>query len=337
MFAIRFHTFGDPLVVLKVEELPMPAPADDEVLVRLTARSVNPSDLYTVMGTYGILPRLPATPGNEGAGVVEAVGAAVERFKPGDRVTLLLGAAGNNGTWMEYLAVKADWLIHTPEGLSDAQAACTWVNYLTALIMTEELLALQPGEVVLATAGASHLGRALLQLARHRGFKVVPVVRRAEQKQELLDMGALDVIATDSEEIGPRWNEITGQKGIGKALEAVGGAIGSAVAEALAPGGTMIIYGLMSQEPWTISGKIVFTEATIRGFWLMPWLRKSPPEHVARLMKTLTDLFADGTLDPQIDRSFDLRDVEAMVQRSLEPGRQGKVIITGPAEEPERT
>ncbi len=327
MKAIRFHQFGAPAQVLTVEDIPQPEPAADEVLVRLTARSVNPSDLYTVMGTYGIRPKLPATAGNEGAGVVERVGADVTNFKPGDRVTVLPGATG---TWCEYVTLKPAALLPTPPSLSDEQAACAWVNYLTAWILALEELDLQADEPVLVTAGASHLGRAMLQLAQHSGFKVVATVRRAEQRQELLDAGALGVIATDSDDIAKAWHAITGRKGIHKVIDAVGGATGSAILEALAPRATFILYGLMSQQPLQIGGQLIFSEAVIRGFWLVRWFQQRTPEHVASVFGQIGQLFANGTLNPVIDSTFDLDDVSGMVERSLAPGRQGKVIITGP-------
>ena len=117
MKALRFHEFGQPIEVLRLEDLPTPEPSADEVLVRLTARSVNPSDLYTIMGVYGVLPSLPAVPGNEASGVVERAGANVTAFKPGDRVTLLLGAVGMEGTWREYAAAASIALVPSAIGL----------------------------------------------------------------------------------------------------------------------------------------------------------------------------------------------------------------------------
>lgn len=332
MKALRFHEFGDPGAVLRLEELPDPAAGPGQVLVRLTARSVNPSDLYTIMGVYGVLPKLPAVPGNEGAGVVEQVGDGVSGFRPGDRVTLLLGALPpHEGTWRELAAIDQQWLIPTPPGVSDEQAAAAWINYLTAWILAFEELDLKPGEEVLVTAGASHLGRALLQLAAHKGFKVIATVRREEQKQELLDLGAAAVIATDSEDFGQRARELTGGKGFKYAIDAVSGRVGSDVVANLAPRGVCIVYGLMSQEPTQIDGRIIFSEAVVRGFWLARWLQHQPPEHVAGVIGSLTRLFADGTLVSPIDSAFDLSDIAGFLARSNTPGRQGKVVITGPA------
>ncbi|HYF64013.1 MAG TPA: zinc-binding dehydrogenase, partial [Herpetosiphonaceae bacterium] len=115
------------------------------------------------------------------------------------------------------------------------------------------------------------------------------------------------------------------------AIDAVSGAIGTAVAAALAPRGTLIVYGLLSNEPIQIDGRIIFTEAVVRGWWLVRWMQSNSPEHVAGVIKTISDLFADGTLTPAVDGTVDLADIAGMVERANAPGRHGKLVITGPA------
>src|SRR5215211_5610923 len=111
MKSIRFHEFGNPPEVLRVEELPEPEAGPGQVLVRMRARSINPSDLLTVRGLYGALPRLPATPGLEGMGEVAAVGEGVTALRAGQRV-IPLGVAG---TWQDYLVVNSSQLIPVPD------------------------------------------------------------------------------------------------------------------------------------------------------------------------------------------------------------------------------
>lgn len=327
MKAIEFHEFGALADVLQLVEQPTPTAGAGEVLVRLTARSINPSDVYTIQGTYGVRPSLPSVPGNEAAGVIEALGEGVTGWSVGDRVILMLGAVGTAGTWREYAVVKPQFLVPTPAALSDAQAACTWVNYLTAWIMSDELQ-LQPDEPVLVTAGASHLGRAMLQLSAVRGFKVVATVRKPEQAQALLDAGALGVITLPGDDLAQRWKEITGQKGIGKAIDAVAGETGTAVVNALAAYGQLIIYGLLSGEPIQVDGRIVFSEATIRGFWLGRWLNRQTPQAIGTLIAEVSAMFADGRLAPHVDTTVALDDLAGIVRVATEGGA-GKVVITG--------
>ena len=182
MRAARYHEFGEPEDVLRVEDVAPPVPRPGEALVRLRARPVSPSVLMTVRGRYGILPPLPAVPGAEGAGVIDAVTQGCRRFRPGDRVTVLPASLGVEGTWKELAAVAEDKLLPTPETLTDAQAATAWANYLTAWLMVTRVVPVEAGDVVVATALGSHVGRALLEMARARdGGHVPSVVDRVQE------------------------------------------------------------------------------------------------------------------------------------------------------------
>src|SRR5215212_11458521 len=224
MQSVRFHEFGNPAEVLRVEDVAKPEPGAGQVLVKMRARAINPSDLLTVRGLYGSLPEPPATPGLEGMGEVAELGEGVTHLRAGQRV-IPLGVAG---TWQEFVVAPAAQLIPVPDPISDRTAAQFVVNPLTAWIMTVEELALQPGEWLLQTAAGSTLGRVVLQIAKQRGFKTINVVRRREQGEELKALGADEVICTDEEKIAERVKEITGKEGLRKAIDAVGGETGSA-------------------------------------------------------------------------------------------------------------
>src|SRR5215210_996274 len=138
MQSVKFNEFGNPADVLRVEDVPQPEPGANQVLVKLRARSINPSDLLTVRGLYGALPKLPATPGLECMGEVAAVGDGVTNLRPGQRVIPL----GVQGTWQEYILAASGQLIPVPDSVSDQTAAQFVVNPLTAWIMTVEELSL---------------------------------------------------------------------------------------------------------------------------------------------------------------------------------------------------
>src|SRR3712207_9078670 len=110
MLRVRFQEFGEPAEMLCVEDVTRPEPGAGEVLVRMRARPINPSDLLTVRGLYGSLPRLPATPGLEGMGEVEAVGEGVSHPGAGRRVIPL----GAQGTWQEYVVAPGAQVIPVP-------------------------------------------------------------------------------------------------------------------------------------------------------------------------------------------------------------------------------
>lgn len=324
MQSIRFHEFGNPADVLRLEDVPQPEPGPNEVLVRLRARSINPSDLLTVRGRYGSLPRLPATPGLEGMGEVAKVGEGVNHLRPGGRVIPL----GVQGTWQEYIVAQSAQLIPIPDSISDQTAAQFVVNPLTAWIMTVEELALQPGEWLLQTAAGSTLGRVVLQIARQRGFKTINVVRRREQVEELKALGADEVICTADEDIGERVKEITGKVGLTKAVDAVGGQTGAAVMQALGRNGVMLTYGLLSMEPMPIDGgRMIFTTTTLRGFWLSEWLRSAAPERQQAVTGEMLRAMATNEIVPPVEAEYPLTEVLKAVEHAERPGRSGKVLL----------
>ena len=326
MQSIKFYEFGDPAKVLRVEDAPQPEPGAGQVLVRLRARSINPSDLLTVRGLYGSLPKLPATPGLEGMGEVIAVGDGVKHLLPGQRVIPL----GVQGTWQDYLLAPGAQLIPVPDGISDATAAQFVVNPLTAWIMTVEELALEPGEWLLQTAAGSTLGRIVLQIAALRGFKTINVVRRREQVDELKSLGADEVICTDDEDISERVTEITGKAGLTKSIDAVGGQTGAAVMNSLGRGGVMLVYGLLSMEPMPIDGgRMIFSTTTIRGFWLSEWLRSAAPERQQAVTAGMLRAMASNEIVPPVEAEYSLADVLAAVEHAERPGRRGKVLLVG--------
>src|SRR6266567_1222016 len=136
MKAILVHEFGGP-DVLRLEEVPSPQPGPGEVVVRMHAVGINPVETYIRAGTYGRLPELPYTPGNDGAGVVEQVGADVSEFKAGDHVYT---AGSISGTYAEFALCKKEQVHPLPANISFAQGAA--------------------------------MGTAAVQLARARGLRV---------------------------------------------------------------------------------------------------------------------------------------------------------------------
>lgn len=324
MKSVRFSEFGDPSKVLRVEDIPQPEPEENQVLVRMRARPINPSDLLTVRGLYGALPKLPATPGLEGMGEIASVGKGVQNLRPGQRVIPL----GVPGTWQEYIVVNSAQLIPVPDSILDQTAAQFVVNPLTAWIMTVEELAVKPGEWLLQTAAGSTLGRVVLQIARLRGFKTINVVRRREQAAELKALGADEVISTDNEEIAERVKAVAGEAGVTKAIDAVGGKTGAEVAGALGRGGVMLVYGALSMEPMPVDvGRMIFNTTTIRGFWLSEWFRTAAPERLQAVTSEMLRSMASNDIVPPVEAEYALTDVLAAVAHAERPGRSGKVLL----------
>lgn len=327
MRALSFDRFGPPAEVLYLHDAPVPQPGPGQVRLRLTHRPINPSDLLTIRGEYGRLPPLPATPGFEAVGRVDALGeGAGEMVQIGNRVIPL--SAG--GTWRETVVADANRLLPVPDAVSDAIAAQFVVNPVTAWVMLEEELKLGPGDWVLQTAAGSTLGRLVIQLGRLRGYKTINLVRRPEQVDELLALGADVAACTDEAGLEERVRELTGGRGVKGALDAVGGETGALALRCVRSGGEMLVYGMLGEEPLPLhNGEMLFRGLTVRGFWLSYWFRQTPPANVAATLATLMQLMADGRLLPPVEAEYDLADFRAAVAHAERPGRQGKVLLTG--------
>src|SRR4051812_8233825 len=173
MKAVVCARWGDPEEVLEVREVPEPVPGPGQVRVRMLASPVNPSDLLMVRGEYGRQPPLPATPGFEGAGVVEAGHGLLARRVMGRRVAVLNSGSGN---WQEKVVIPARQAVPVPAELSDEQAATFFVNPASALVMTRYVLRVPRGAWLLQTAAGSALGRMVIRLGQRYGFRTLNVV-----------------------------------------------------------------------------------------------------------------------------------------------------------------
>lgn len=331
MRAVVFEQFGDPASVLQLRDVPQPQPGQGEILVRMLASPVNPSDLLTVRGQYSKLPTLPAVPGYEGVGVVEAAGGGLlPRLMVGKRVAVMNRATGN---WCERTVIPATQAIPLAKDLPLAQAAMFFVNPATAYVLTRDVLRVPRGAWLLQTAAGSAVGRMVVRLGRHFGFRTLNVVRRAEQEGELESLGADAVVSFDPARDEPRVlheavKRIVGEDGIRHALDCVAGATGSAVVGTLGRGGRLAVFGTMTNEPLAFSSRaLMIPGAQVEGFWLANHMAGLGIPSKLRLVRRLTGLIRAGVLSSEVEATYPLDRVVEAVRRADEPGRGGKVLL----------
>lgn len=329
MKAVVFDRLGPPSEVLEVRELPLPEPGPGEVRVRMLASPINPSDVLLVRGAYTRVPKLPATPGFEGAGVVDKAGPGwlhwLLGLRPGRRVAVLNPQGGN---WQEYVVVQARHLVPVAADLSDAQVATFFVNPASALVMVRNVLRMPRGAWLLQTAAGSALGRMVIRLGKHFGFRTINVVRRRAQAQELIAAGGDAAIATNDESIVERVPQITGGAEVRHAIDAVGGATGSDVVKALGTGGRLLVYGTLAMEPLSVDPRVLIGGAKIvEGFWLGNWVPRQRPLTMIRLFREIARLIRAGVLDTEIGGRFSLEQIKEAVQLAEAPGKPGKVLL----------
>lgn len=265
--SLQFQTFGKPEEVLNIIHKEIPAPQADEVVVRMIASPINPSDLLPVKGAYSHRIPLPNIPGYEGVGIVEAAGSAVNPDLIGRRVLPLRG----EGTWQQYAAAKAHFAVPVPDGVDDFTAAQMYINPVTAWVICTDELQLQPGDALLVNAGGSSIGRIFAQLSSVLGYRFIAVTRSNRQTDELLALGASAVVDTSKEPLRERVMELTGGQGADAAIDSIGGADGNELAFFVREGGIFLALGLLSgvQVDW---GKIAReTKAVPKLFHLRHW------------------------------------------------------------------
>ncbi|MCP3135936.1 zinc-dependent alcohol dehydrogenase family protein [Pyxidicoccus xibeiensis] len=323
MKAVRFSTFGQPLKVVEVVEEPDAELKAGEARLEVLATPINPSDVLTLTGQYGQLPKLPAVPGNEGVGrVVEVKDSTAVRV--GDLVFLPLGA----GTWRTHVVTPADGLMPVPPGTDVQQASMMFINPPTADILLRDFVTLQPGEWVLQNAGNSAVGRYVISLAKLAGYKTVSVVRREELAPELTALGA-DVVLVDSDKLPEQVRAATGGAKVRLALDAVGGDGTMRLGDSLAPGGMVVNYGVMSGKgPKLSAAATIFKDITLRGFWLVLWMKRTPRDAQRAVFGRLAKLMAEGQLKTPVEGTFPLENIQDALARAMEGGRAGKVLLT---------
>ncbi len=323
---VRIHAQGAP-DVLRIEEEDIGAPGAGEVRVRIEAVGLNRSEAMYRAGRYPVPCQLPSRMGYEGAGTIEALGPGVDGFSVGQRVCVLPMATPALGLWGEQAIVPARILLPAPAGLTPAEAASIWMQYLTAYAIIE-VANVGIGDGVIIRAASSSVGIAAIQLANWAGSVSIACTRTSDKAGALREQGAAHVIATDEEDLVARVMEITGGLGARTAFDPVGGPYVDTLAQALAPRGILFVYGGLSEQPtpyphWPCAMKGL----SMRG-WVASEIWNHPHRFKAAHDKILAGL-AGGQLRPVIARTFDGLEQIAAANEFLESNQQiGKVVVT---------
>lgn len=310
--ATFFKETGDPFKVLKTASVELPKPGPKQVVLKTLVATLNPSDVVTVEGTYPSVP--PATKlytgddvhviGNEGSFKVVAVGSDVTKVKVGD---VVLPTGIGIGSWRTHVLADESQVAPVPADLplTPQQLATAFINPATAYLLLKDFVTLEKGDWVIQNVGNSNVGRAVSQFSKLWGINTISVVRNRknieELRKELIELGSAGVITEEELEAGPEERKaaikrITGQdeSPIKLGLEAVGGPAGNALAEALAPNGTLVVYGSMSQKPLSLGAQhFIYKNLTVKGFWLSLIL-KQKPQVKGPLLQEIFPLIARG-------------------------------------------
>jgi len=320
MKAIRVHETGD-VSVLRYEDAPLPEPKEGEVRIKVEAAGLNFIDTYHRMGWYP-LPR-PFILGQEAAGIVDAVGAGVTDFQPGDAVAYCM----HQGGYAEYAVAPARLLVKVPAGVSTQQAAAVMLQGMTAHYLTHSTYALKSGDSALIHAAAGGTGALVVQMAKMLGAHVIATVGTEEKATVAKAAGADDVIIYTQQDFEAEVKRITNGKGCHVVYDSVGKATFDKSLNCLRPRGYLVLFGQASGQVEPLNPQILNQKGSLY------LTRPSLGAYIAtreELLWRANDLFnwmAAGKLEVRIDQSFPLS--EAAAAHTYLEGRQtkGKVLL----------
>jgi NADPH:quinone reductase len=329
MRAVQLSAYDGRNESLSVASVPVPSPGPGEVLIKITASPINPSDLMFVRGLYGFKKAVPAIPGFEGSGTVVASGSGfMARMLKGKRVAC---AAADpkipGGTWAEYLVTSAKFCVPLSKQVATEQGAMLLVNPLTAWALVEE--AKRGGHrAIVQTAAASSLGRMISRLAQSSSLPVINVVRRSEQMEILRNSGSQYVLNSSDLEFDRTLHDRCHQLQATIAFDAVAGEMSARILRAQPNGSRLIVYGALSLEAAQVDpASLIFDGKRVEGFWLSAWLRNMSLLRQLRVTARIQARLKDD-LRSEVQQKVALEQTAEAVQRYANHMTAGKILIT---------
>ena len=323
MRAVLLSAPGKPL---EVQNIPIPHPASGQVLIKMEASPINPSDLSFLEGNYQIKKNLPASPGFEGSGLVVETGGGFMGWRiKGSRVAV----ASNeelSGCWAEYMVADASRCFPLDSSLSFEQGACTFVNPLTVMAMLA-LCNQKKYRAVVHGASASALGRMMHRHFEANGVRVINIVRRQEQAALLEKEGAKNILNQTDEDFEEKLQKVAGELNATCFFDPVAGELTGRVLRNLPNGAVAYVYGALSGQGCMIDPRdLIFKGKKVKGFWLSKWLNDKSLLGKAKMLYSLKGLLRTN-LSTKISKEFELEQINEAVEYYRKNMSEGKVLI----------
>lgn len=322
MSALELPAYDAPL---RLVEKPVRRPGPGQVVVRIAASPVNPSDLTFLRGLYGTRKPLPVVPGIEASGTVVAAGPGLyPRLLLGRRVSVIAG--DGDGPWAEYMLSPAMRCLPLIKSVTLEQGAMQTVNPWTAWILLDQ--ARRGGHRAIAHApAASALGQMMARLQRRFGLTILHIVRRESQSELLRGLGAEHILNSTDPDFDVQLRERAHRLGVRLAYDAVAGDMTGRLLDALPRHGRVVVYGSIAIEPSRLNpGNLIFRDQRVEGFWLTSWAARRNPLQLLRLSLSVQPLLASD-LQTTIAARVPLVEAPAAIERYAANMTKGKVLI----------
>jgi NADPH:quinone reductase len=310
--AVQIEEFGGP-EVLQVVDVPKPGPGDGEVLIEVSRAGMNFADTHQRENSYLARFEVPLILGGEVAGTTE----------DGRRVVALLRSGG----YAEYAVAPEATVYPIPDGLDDGAALALLIQGLTAWHLLRSCGRLAPGESVVVISGAGGAGSLAVQLAKPFGAgRVIATASNEEKRALTLELGADAAVDPSAPDLTGALVEANGGERVDVVLEMSGGRVFEQSAEALAPFGRIVAYGIASREQNTLeTGRLMRKSRTVVGFWLMHCLGRR--DMVEEPLANLFDRAARGELKPRVGATYPLSDVRRAHEDMQGRRTSGKLLL----------
>ncbi len=277
MKTLYFNKKGKAEEVLKFGENNIPDLLANEVRVKVKASPINPADFMFIERVYRVEPIFPQIAGFEGVGTI------TDNNGDADFPVNSLVAFRHKNIWAEFANIPKDKIILLPHDLPIEKAAQLSLNPLTAWALLEESKA-KENEWIILTAGNSALSKLIIQFARDKGIKTIPIVRNDDSKEELLSLGASLVLKSDSERIEEQIGKLAKAERISCFLDAVGGDITSKIIKMISANSNIIHYGLYGDQNTEYHNSyIIFKNLTIKGFGIDAWINSKTKTEIKHI------------------------------------------------------
>ncbi|WP_102794350.1 zinc-binding dehydrogenase [Bowmanella denitrificans] len=316
---------------LQLVEKPVVMPQKGQVLVKMLASPVNPSDLVYLRGQYGLPPQDGTYAGFEGCGEVIAANAGLYgRWLVGKRVALS-AQPGQDGLWARYACTLASYCLPLRKDIDNAQGATLIVNPLTSICLLDRARKLGAKAIVI-NAAASQVGKGLIRYAQKLGIKTLATVRSQANVETLKALGADWVLLTSAEDFSEQLKQAVQASGASVLMDAVADDDTARVLRQMPAGSTAIVYGRLQESQDPLGGKfsvadVIFRGISIEGFWLARTLKHAPIWKVLNLNRKVQQLFADGTFHTDIYAECGFDDFIAALEHYAEHKSDGKVLL----------
>lgn len=318
----REHGLPDKLDL--VDDWAVPELGPNDVLIRVRAAGLNFPDVLIIQGKYQFQPDLPFVPGGECAGVVEAVGADVTKFREGDEVLHM----GGSGGFCDQVVANENALIGKPPSLTMTEAAGVSMTYFTSYHALVQRANIQPGETLLVLGAAGGVGSTAVELGKALGAKVIAAASSDEKLELCKQLGADDVINYANEDLKARIKALTDGRGVDVVYDPVGGDFSEVAIRGMSWNGRFLVVGFASGPIPKIPLNLALLKGcSIVGVFWGRFITEEPAAQQANA-ETLWQWFEEGKIKPVVTDVFPIEEYAAGYSAMMERRARGKVIFT---------